>query len=990
MKKVTILSKIFVTALFIFLFLAYLPVPYVYAKTGSEWYDSGEFRGTTYYRVQKDWLNYYQEISNVETIIKVSDMKDSNSSIECLNNEEYASDVFNTKLQDQVLYSVNVEKTGLYYLVLDYKYDTEFSNNPTISVKINDKYQYNEAEEINLDVSWTNSERDEADKYNRYGDELLPYTVPINKWYHGYISDAFSELEKPNMFLLTEGVNNILIEVQVENLILGNLTVTSYNDEVNYSEYISSYKECEKVQDKITIQAENISLKNDIEVKGAYYKSYKMTPASYKSQVLNMLSGGSSQRNGVEVGYTFNVEKTGLYNISFKYKQNTLAGLAVGKKIKIDGVVPFTELNDYLFPYQKKWTNYTLNNNGENYYFYLEKGTHTISLESTTSHVINEINDLYDIMDSINNIGITINTITGSSSNTQITWKIEDYLPTISSDLMMHSTRLMEIYDYINSLNPTTKQASEVSSLKIAANQLERLAKKPNKIQNKLSELNSGSGSAYQLIGNAIGYLLNQSMDIDYIAVHDANTKLPKANGNFFGRLWFSVKGFFYSFFDKRYNIKLSDDANTIDIMVNSSNLYTNIIQELADDEFTKETGIKVQLTILSNTQAIILNNATNTNPDGIIEMDSWLPYTYALRGILEDLSKYEGFDEITKDIYSSNFTPLIYEDGVYGIPETQGMQLLFYRTDILDSLGLSAPNTWDDVLKMLPTLQSYQMNFYHPLGYDSAYKGFSLTTPFFYMYDSEVYSENGFSTCINEENAIEAIQFMTDLFNIYNLPQQVGSFFENFRSGTLPVGIAGVDLYLQLKYACPELSGQWGVLPIPGMLNEETGEVERWSTTYGKCSIMFAKSEKKEQTWKFLKWWHSESTQNKYVQNIKVSLGEKYLIVPANIEVLNASPWDEEIKNEVIKAAKWSRIPAITPGSYIIEREISNIWNAVVINKENVRVAVNESVPKINRELRRKFEEFKYLKDGVVLKEYVVPNNDNIHRWVKGRDYYE
>jgi ABC-type glycerol-3-phosphate transport system substrate-binding protein len=395
-------------------------------------------------------------------------------------------------------------------------------------------------------------------------------------------------------------------------------------------------------------------------------------------------------------------------------------------------------------------------------------------------------------------------------------------------------------------------------------------------------------------------------------------------------------------------------------------------------------------LNVLPSSQKLILNNATGTNPDLVLSIDSWEPYSYALRGMLENLREYPGFAEVAAEIYPNNFIPVIYEDGVYAIPETQGMQLLFYRTDIFDYLNLEAPNTWEDVLHILPVLQSYQMNYYHPLGHESAFKGFGLTSPFFYMMGAEIYSDNGFTTVLNQEKNIEALRFMTDIFNIYNLPQQVASFFEHFRSGTLPIGLGSIDLYLQIKYACPELAGQWAVLPIPGYLNPETGQIERWTTTYGKSSIIFSSSKKKSEAWEFIKWYHRTETQTAYVQNIKMYLGERYMIVPANISSLQASPWDEEIKVQIISQARWSRIPAITPGSYIIEREISNIWNKVVIDKMNVRVAVNESIAKINRELTRKFEEFHYLEKGKVIKEYIVPNHNNVSRWVEGKPYEE
>jgi ABC-type glycerol-3-phosphate transport system substrate-binding protein len=254
----------------------------------------------------------------------------------------------------------------------------------------------------------------------------------------------------------------------------------------------------------------------------------------------------------------------------------------------------------------------------------------------------------------------------------------------------------------------------------------------------------------------------------------------------------------------------------------------------------------------------------------------------------------------------------------------------------------------------------------------------------------AEMYDDTGYLSNLDTLEVIEAIEFMTKLFTIYNLPQQVAIFFEHFRSGTLPAGLASIDFYLQLKYACPELTGQWKVLPIPGMYSEELQEVARWTTTYGKCSIMFKDSDKKSEGWEFLKWFHSTEVQSLYLNQVKMILGEKYLFVPANMQSLADSPWDEEIKTQIVAQAKWSRIPAIIPGSYVVEREISNIWNKVVIDKMNVRVAINQSIPKINRELKRKFEEFGYLKDGQPVKQYLVPKLDNLDRWVKGYRYEE
>lgn len=977
-KKIVLLALL----VSLFTFFIILDSSYEVKADNFDWYDAGAFRKMTYGKVLSTWQKGYQTVE-FEQEITSNEIALQNSEVESALVDEIGL-ALKPKMNEKITLNVIAPQKGLYHIGLKYSYQVPFNKRPKIGLEINNEYQYNELSEIELGVRWKNVMRSDDERYNRYGDELLPLSVPIIEWQEEFLKDQLNAYQEPYYFLLDEGINEITINFLNDDLLISSILIGDNNQLISYLDYFDLAKGKIINQNAIQIEGEDFIEKNDIEIKGSYYKGVKMSPNDYKTTVLNMLDGESWSRGGMKAIYQFNVKEEGYYALTLKYKQNTLAGIAVGKNIYLDGFIPFKEMQGYLFPSTKRFVNHTLANN-EPYYFFLTEGVHEIALESTTSHITEIISSLYDVMDKINSIGLIIKSITGNSLNGQIDWNIIKYLPSLSSDLIKAAMEVELAYNQINDLNATTKKATEVSVLQIASSQLKRLAKYPNKISNRLSELCDGSGSAYQLIGNAIGTLGRSPLDIDYFVFHGINDKLSNANGNIFARFWYGLKSFIFSFFDKRYRLTSSDDES-LQIWIAQSALYTNILQNMIDEDFTKKTNIKVQLHILPSSQKIILNNATKTNPDLVLAIDSWTPYTYALRGMLEDLSQYDGFDDISSNIYASNFTPLIYETGVFGIPETQGMQLMFYRTDIFNYLGISPPNTWDDVIQILPTLQSYQMNFYHPLGHESAYKGFGQTSAFFYLMDAEIYHPNGYLTVINNEKSIEAIQMMTNLFTLYNLPQQVGSFFEHFRSGFLPIGLASIDFYLQLKYACPELAGQWAVMPIPGKINEVTNEIERWTTTYGKSSIMFKSSERKNDAWQFLKWYHETSVQSEYVNQIKMVLGEKYLIVPANIDSLASSVWDDKIKTEIINQAKWSRIPAIVPGSYIIEREISNIWNLVVIDKVNVRVAVNQSIAKINRELARKFEEFGYLKGGIMIKPYIVPMKDNIDEWLRGR----
>jgi ABC-type glycerol-3-phosphate transport system substrate-binding protein len=200
-------------------------------------------------------------------------------------------------------------------------------------------------------------------------------------------------------------------------------------------------------------------------------------------------------------------------------------------------------------------------------------------------------------------------------------------------------------------------------------------------------------------------------------------------------------------------------------------------------------------------------------------------------------------------------------------------------------------------------------------------------------------------------------------------------------------MGIGDANMYIQLKYAAPELSGQWGVLPIPGVFNE-LDEVERWHPTYGGSSVIFSSSKKQTQTWDFIKWWSNASTQADYSYQIQSALGNKFLYMTANIEGFRESAWPIDTKYIILEQWQWIRSTGRVPGDYMLERELSNAWNHVVFDGANPRIAINEATLIINLELRRKLVEFDYYDlEGNLLKPYYIPTYDTIDWWFTDND---
>lgn len=60
----------------------------------------------------------------------------------------------------------------------------------------------------------------------------------------------------------------------------------------------------------------------------------------------------------------------------------------------------------------------------------------------------------------------------------------------------------------------------------------------------------------------------------------------------------------------------------------------------------------------------------------------------------------------------------------------------------------------------------------------------------------------------MNKEESVKGFTALTDLFTVYNLSVNVDNFYQHFRNGDMPIGIADYATYNMLKNAAPELDG--------------------------------------------------------------------------------------------------------------------------------------------------------------------------------------
>lgn len=857
-------------------------------------------------------------------------------------------------VQEDFLFSVNdvltlniksdaVEKR---YLAFEYKPQDDKLSESLFSIKLGEK-------------SFTGVlpilRRDEEQQYriDRDGNELSANQIAVDEWVLS-IFDDYSDLNKSPLLLeLNAGENNVTITNNIQSINVKSIYLVEEGDTPSYKEYSKTVKG-EAIAEPIVIEGERYSVTTASSIRGASQNNPALYPYETNCKRINTLSSGWSKA-GQKAVWEFEVKKAGLYTVSFRYLQNAGTNMTVYRDMEIDGKVLFEEMNNISIPQTKSntYANFTLKIDDKPAYIWLDAGVHTISLRSTMGALAEVYEDILTLMSDVNAFGMKINKLASSSVDANRTWDTEAYFPTAVEDLNGFAERAEGLYKELTKLS--NEEPVYANDLLYAAELLRDIADIPRTIPNKAEEISMGDSSVSKYLGTVISKMVNQSMALDRIYIGGAE-KLPSASANFFVAIWEAIKQFFLSF-TKQYNTNENDGE--LKVWMSSSIPYVQVLQQLVDEEYNSKYNTDIQISVMTGEQKLILANAAGTNPDVVLGVGYGTPFNLAIRGAAKNLLEYDDFLEFYDSQYNLEaLVPMCYGDGIYGATDSQDFNILYYRKDILKTLGLEVPETWDDVKAMMPLLLRYNMNFFLPLSSAAAMKTMTVTSPFLYQNNADFYSSDGLRVEFDSLNAVTAFEKMTEIYNIYSLERAVANFYNSFRYGEIPLGISGFGTYLQLELAAPELAGQWGTSLVPGEKYED-GSILRYQIADATASMILDNTDKEEEAWQFLKWWLSSDTQYSYATLLQSTLGSEYRWNTANLDAFRQLPYPEEHKNVILK--QWESQKEIAPhaASYMIQRETSNIWNNVVVNGKGLVESIDSAAILSNREILRKMQEF-------------------------------
>lgn len=872
--------------------------------------------------------------------------------------------------------AIEVPETALYWIGFDYLSYDESILPIEFSLKVDGDYPFYEARNLNFETNWV---QDGSMSKDRYGNEIVSMPDKLIQWETKALSDSSYRYAQPLKVQLEKGTHELEITVSEGSFLLGNVTLSAPE---TVAEYTGSSPA--PGSELITIQGENFYLRNDSSIHAIGEYDSALYPLSATETVLNTVDSDSFKTAGQSITWQFEAPSDGYYYLAMNYRQSEKNDFPVFVDWRIDGEIPNTAFQSYRVEYSTKYTTRTFQDEeGNNLSVYLTKGSHTISATISAENLCYVLEKVDEIMNGINDLSLEVTKVAGTNKDKYRDLKLTRYIPDVQERLYGWVDELNELAEYATQF-VDEKDAEDVAAfgyLLIAAKQLKTLGDEPNELIYRVDELSTSVNSINTQIANFVDLINDNNLSIDRIYLYQEDAKLPKKL-NVFRNAWLSIKRFANSFFGTSYSAS-NTDASHLQVWVNRPRQYVEIMQKMIDEQFTAETGIEVDLSIMTDPQKLVLANASGDTPDIATGINYSIPFELGIRGALVDLTKFDNYKEVFGRYSEGILVSSVIDDGLYSLPETMNFYVMFYRSDILEKLGLEPPETMDDLIAMLPDLQMRGLNVFYPTAQMLVMRNFHGTTPLLFQYGGSLYGETAQEIELNSEASVEGLTALTELFTLYDLPVDIPNFYQHFRNGDLPIGMADFNSYNLILNAAPEIANSWDIALIPGIVDEETGEINRYMSGGAESTVMFASDEEREQqAWRFMDWWSSTEVQAEFGQMLQIMYGDEYIWPTANLEAFAELPYPTNHKDVIMEQAENILEAPRLLGSYMMERELSNSFNDIVVNGETLRARIDEAVKTVDRETGRKLEEFGYIdSEGNIIAEYWVPSVDALHK---------
>ncbi len=853
---------------------------------------------------------------------------------------------------------------------------------------------------------WTQAASEFCEKYSIrfmkvdvWGNELRPDAEQAPIWSEYSVKDSTGFYLSPFEFVFEAGkVNTITLEGKNEAMAIKSITLCPAEKLPTYEEYKASLGDVPYGSGSIKIEAEFTNTSTDKTIYALEDRSSAATsPSSPNVTMLNTIGESKWQSAGQAITYKFELGEgeSGLYDIVTRFRQNVLDGMYVNRALYIysgEGVsegeagyyngIPFEEAKALIYNYNDNWqvTNLKSDNEDEGYQLYFKEGVvYTIKLEVTLGKMGEVVNRVQECLDRINNDYLSIIQLTGTSPDSDRDYGFSRIMMSQMID-MQNQSRVLDNEPSDRYPEPGVAQiltelagqkSANVGTLQKIADLLYKMGTDEREIAKNLSRLKSYIGT----LGTFLSDAKTQPLQMDYLVIQSPEAEMPKAEAGFFRALWHEIRSFFASF-TRDYNAigaTTTEDVEGTEVWMASGRDQFQVVRNLINNNFTPTTGVTVDLKLVAG-GTLLPSILAGEGPDVYLALGQDDVINYAIRSAILPIEENEGFDEVTKSFTNAAMLVLGIEDaeGVrhyYGLPEVQSFAMMFVRLDVLADLYSEMdnvdkteeniiPETWEDVMALIPLLQAREME----IGLTTEYR------MFLYQMGGNLFADDGMRINLDSKTGLESFEKMCKMFTDYKFPYMYDA-ANRFRTGEMPILIGDyTGLYNQLKVFATEIEGLWQFVPLPGIENED-GVINNQSISGVGATVMVKGAEdKREDAWEFMKWYTGKDCQTEYTNEMVAIMGPSAKHPTANIDALESLPWTTEEFAQISAQIEGHDGPggldglaAIPnyPGAYIINRYVNFAFLSAYNEKADPQKALLSYINIINKEISRKRVEF-------------------------------
>ena len=342
----------------------------------------------------------------------------------------------------------------------------------------------------------------------------------------------------------------------------------------------------------------------------------------------------------------------------------------------------------------------------------------------------------------------------------------------------------------------------------------------------------------------------------------------------------------------------------------------------------------------------------------------TWAPFANVIEGDI--LNYYDENGKLcgTEDDYfaSAAMDTVTLLDVTYGIPQTMSFAMMFYRMDVLANLGLEVPETWQELLSILPVLQTNNMSigvsYIDALDFMIYQSGGSM-----WKYTDESLYDSKYAGAridLDSNIALETFDFTCRLYSDYSFPVSYDA-SNRFRTGEMPIIIGGYSgIYNTLTVYATEIEGLWEFCSLPGSKRADgTFNYDSLAGVGASVILYGCKGDELLASWQFLQWQTGWEAQANYGNRMVALIGPSAKYETANLKAINNLSWTASEKRAIMNQMDHLSSIVNYPGSYIINRYTQFAFLDAVNEAADPIDALSSYIDAINSEIARKREEF-------------------------------